>query len=236
MKIKKISKMNEAAWILGIVVCTLGVCMCTKANFGLSMIAAPPYILHVWLRDMIPWFTQGTAEYAWQALILLIMCVTIGRFKPKYLISFGTAVLAGFTLDGWFLLFGGNGAYEEMWLRIIMFVVGELVTTLAVAFIFRTTLPIQIYELAVCEIAVRFNLDKNKVKLVNDILMLVLAAVMSFTLTGGLGGFGIGTIIITAVNAPLITFFGKILDKLFVFDSRFPRLFGEGAAESGKSA
>ena len=235
MKIKKITKMNEAAWVIGIIVCTLGVCMCTKAGFGLSMIAAPPYILHVWLRDALPWFTQGTAEYVWQALILTIMCVAIRRFKARYLLSFGTAVLAGFALDGWLFLFGGNGVYEELWLRIIVFVLGELVTTLAIAFIFRTTLPIQIYELAVCEIASRFGFDKNKVKLVNDILMLVLSAVLSFALTGGLGGFGIGTILITFVNAPLITFFGKILDKIFVFDSRFPKMFGNGTTDNEKN-
>ncbi len=236
MKNKKIRKMNEAAWVIGIIVCALGVCMCTKAGFGLSMIAAPPYILHVWLRDMLPWFTQGTAEYVWQARILLIMCVAIRCFRARFLLSFGTAMLSGFALDGWLFIFGGNVVYEDLWLRIIVFVLGELVTTLAVAFIFRTTLPIQIYELAVCEIAAKFGLDKNKVKLVNDILMLVLSAVLSFALTGGLGGFGVGTILITFVNAPLITFFGKMLDKIFVFDSRFPRLFGEGTTNSEKNS
>lgn len=225
---KKITKMNEAAWLLGTVICTLGVALCTKANFGLSMVAAPPYIFHVWLRDLFPWFTQGTAEYAWQAVILAIMCIAIGKFRFKYLLSFGTAVFSGLTLDFWFLILGGNGAVEEMWLRVVMFVLGELATTFAVALLFRTTLPIQIYELAVGEIARRFNFSVNKVKLVNDILMLVLSAVLSFALTGGFGGFGIGTILITVVNAPLITMYGRIIDKVFVFDSRFPKLFKNG--------
>lgn len=222
---KKITKMNEIAWVLGIVLCALGVSLCTKANFGLSMIAAPPYIFHVWLRDTLPWFTQGTSEYAWQGVLLIIMCIAVGRFRPRYLLSFGTAVISGLSLDFWFLVFGGNGAYEEMWQRIIAFAVGETVTTIAIAFVFRTTLPVQIYELAVCEIADRFGLDKNKVKMVNDIAMLVISAVLSFVLTGGLGGFGIGTVIITLVNAPMIAFFGKQLDKIFVFDSRFTKLF-----------
>lgn len=224
---KKITKMNEAAWVIGIIFCALGVCMCTKANFGLSMIAAPPYIFHVWLRDVFPWFTQGTSEYVWQAVILLVACIAMRRFKVRYLLSFGAAILSGWALDGWFLLFGGNGAYEDLALRIVMFVLGELVTTMAVAFIFRTTLPVQIYELVVCELADKFKLDKNKVKLVFDIVMLVLSAVFSFTLTGGFGGFGIGTIVITLINAPLIAMFGKIIDKVFIFDSRFPKLSGK---------
>ena len=86
MKQKKISKMNELAWVIGIVVCSLGVCLCTKADFGLSMIAAPPYILHYALRGVFPWFTQGRAEYAWQALLLLGMCLAVGRFRWRYLL------------------------------------------------------------------------------------------------------------------------------------------------------
>lgn len=228
MKMKKIVKMNEAAWFLGIVICTLGVCLCTKADFGLSMIAASPYIFHVWLRDTLPWFTQGTSEYIWQGILLIGMCIAVRRFRWKYLLSFGTAILAGLTLDAWLLLFGGNGAYEELWLRIIVFVLGELTTGFAIALMFRTTLPIQIYELLVCEISDKFKLDRNRVKLVNDIVMLALSAVLSFTLTGGFGGFGIGTVIITFVNAPIIALFGKLIDKFFTFDSMFPSVFGHG--------
>ena len=54
MSMKKISRMNEIAWVIGIAGCALGVCLCTKANFGLSMIAAPPYIFHIALRDRLP--------------------------------------------------------------------------------------------------------------------------------------------------------------------------------------
>ncbi|MBE6542458.1 MAG: hypothetical protein E7672_08440 [Ruminococcaceae bacterium] len=224
---KKITKMNELAWVIGILVSTFGVALCTKADFGLSMIAAPPYIFHVWLRDMIPWFTQGTSEYAWQGVILLLTCIVTRQFKFRYLISFGTAVLAGLSLDMWLMVFGGNGAYEELWVRIAAFFFGEIVTSFAIAFVFRTTLPIQIYELAVVVVAEKFSLDRNKVKLANDIIMLVLSAVLSFVLTGGFNGFGIGTIIITVVNAPLIGIFGKIVDRYFEFDSMFPKLFGE---------
>jgi len=59
---KKIGKMNEAAWLLGILLCSLGVSLCTKAGFGLSMIAAPPYILHLKLSLLSPFFTQGSAN------------------------------------------------------------------------------------------------------------------------------------------------------------------------------
>ena len=58
---------------------------------------------------------------------------------------------------------------------IVAFIAGELLTALAIAFVFRTSLPIQIYELLVREIADRFGFDVNRVKQVNDAAMLILS-------------------------------------------------------------
>lgn len=221
---KKIGKMNEAAWLLGILLCSLGVSLCTKAGFGLSMIAAPPYILHLKLSLLSPFFTQGVCEYLWQGLLLVVMCLGIGRFRLKYLLAFGTGVLFGFALDGWFLLFGGNGVCESMLLRILLFTLGETVTALAVAFYFRTGMPLQIYELVVTEFSRRYGIDETIMKRINDVAMLLLSVGLALLLHRSLQGIGVGTVIITAVNAVLIGRFGKLLDRLFTFEPRFPRL------------
>ena len=233
---KKIGKMNEIAWVIGIFVCGFGVCLCTKADFGLSMIAAPPYILHYALRDALPWFTQGRAEYIWQAVLLLGMCAAVRRFRWRYLLSFGAAFVAGTAIDCWFLLLGGNAPYETMAVRIAAFAAGEILTSIAIAFVFRTSWPIQIYELLVRELADRYGWKVDRVKMVNDVSMFVLSAALSFILTRGFHGFGIGTVLITVVNAPLIALFGKIIDRLFTFDPLFPRLTGffEGKPAEGK--
>ena len=55
-------------------------------------------------------------------------------------------------------------------------------------------------------------------------MMLLLSAVLAFTLTGGFHGFGPGTILITFINAPLIAFFGKLIDRRFTFEPLFPKL------------
>ena len=216
---KKIGKMNEIGWIVGVLLCAFGVSMFTKADFGLSMIGAPPYILHYALREMIPWYTQGTSEYFFQGVEMIIMCLIIGRFKPKYLLSFGSSVLAGLTIDMWLAILGGNGAYESMIMRIIAFVIGESAIAMAVALFFRTTMPIQVCELVVCEISERYHLNKNKFKLWFDVFMMALSCTLAVVLHTGFNGIGIGTVIVVFINAPLITLFGKILDKFFSFDS-----------------
>lgn len=205
---------NILFWCLGIVLCTLGISLCTKGNLGLSMIAAPPYILHLWLRDNLTWFTQGTAEYIWQAVLLIITCLIVRRFRFRYLLSFVTAIISGFVIDAWLSVLGGNGAYAGMPARIAAFAAGTVITAAAIAMFFRTTLPLQVYELVVTEIADRYHIDKDKVKQWNDIVMLVISLAFALILTGGFNGVGVGTIIITLVNATLIRLFGKLLDRI----------------------
>lgn len=218
---KKISKMNEIGWILGILLCTLGVALCTKASFGLSMIAAPIYIIHIKLIQFFPWYTQGTSEYIFQVGIILLTVIICRRFRLKYALSFITAILSGFALDFWFFLLGGNGMYQALNLRIIAFIAGECTIALSIAFFFRTKMPVQGYELLVSEIADKYRLNIDKVKLVNDIVYLSASVILALLLNHSFRGIGIGTIIITFVNAPLIAAFGKVLDKIFIFDSFF---------------
>lgn len=205
---------NAVNWFFGIVLCCLGVCFCTKASFGLSMIAAPPYIIHCFFRDYLPWYTQGTSEYIWQTVLIIITCMAVRKFRPKYLLSFLTAVLSGFIIDFWLWVLGGNGVYESMTARIIAFAGGSLLISLAVAFVFRTTFPPQSYELIVSEIAERYGFDKSKTKLVNDITMLAVTVVLARVLNHSWEGVGAGTVIATFLNAPLIRLFGKLIDKI----------------------
>lgn len=221
---KKLGKMNEAAWLLGTLLCALGVALCTKAGFGLSMIAAPAYILHIKLYPISAFFTQGTCEYLWQGLLLAIMCIGVQKFRFKYLLGFVTGVIFGLCIDMWLSLLGGGAMVCSMPLRIVCFAVGEFITALAVAFYFRTEYPLQICELTVTEFAARYRIGNDRMKLINDIVMLTVSVVLALILNRKLDGVGIGTVIITAINAPLIGLCGKVLDRFFDFSPRFPRI------------
>ena len=219
---KKLQKMNEIAWLCGVLFCAFGVALATKANFGLSMIAAPPYILHLILDDFFPWFTQGTAEYVWQGFLLVILCIIIRRFKVRYLLTFGCALLFGFAVDGFLFLLGGGGAYEAMWMRILAFVVSEIITAISIAFYFRTDMPLPVYELVVSEISKCFGKPIHKIKQGNDLIMLGITLAFAL-LHYSWQGIGVGTIIITLVNATLINLAGKLMDKYMDFSPRFPK-------------
>ena len=188
------------------------------------MIAAAPYTIYRKVSEFLPWYTQGMSEYIWQAVLVVIMCIVIRRFKFKYILSFATAVLSGMAIDGWFMVLGGNEPYATIVARIIAFIIGETATAFAIALFFRTSLPLQIYELLVVEIADKFKFNMDKTKLWYDIIMFIISISASLILHRNLTGIGIGTIVITVVNARLIYYSGKLLDNFFVFDPRFPKL------------
>lgn len=221
---KKINKMNEIAWILGVILCPLGIALCTKASFGLSMIAAPPYIIHLKMEKYFSWYTQGTSEYIWQGFLMLVMCIVVRKFKWKYLLSFATAVICGHMIDLWITILGGGAAYTYIGARISAFVLGVAATAAAVAFFFRTDLPLQMYECIVVEVADKYNLDKNKAKRANDCIMLVVAVMLAAFFNRSIKGIGVGTVIITIANSWLIKHFGAIYDRVFTFEPRFEKI------------
>ena len=218
---KKIKNMNEAAWVLGIILCALGVALLTKASFGLSMISAPPYIFHIRLSQISSFFTQGTCEYLWEFFLLILLCTLIRKFRLSFILSFLCAILFGLMLDLWLMLLGGGGVYETLLGRILAFISGEIITSLSIAFFFRTDMPLLIYELIIREISKKWNINPCIVKYANDFLMLVFSFLLAIFLNGDLRGIGIGTVIVTIINAPLITYLGALLDRIFKFNSLF---------------
>lgn len=223
-KTAKVGRTGELAWLLGVLLCSLGVCFSARSGFGVSMVVAPAYVLHRYLSPFIPWMTFGAAEYLLQGVLILLLCFAVQRFKWKYLLSFFTAVCYGFALDFWRMLFGTE-VYPLLWQRIIACLFGALVTAFSIALYLRTYLPQQGYELVVKELTERYHLPMGRVKWLYDIGSLLLAILLMLVLfrTFSTDMVGIGTLLLTVINTPLITLFGKLLDRFFAFTPAFPR-------------
>ena len=95
---------TELAYVFGIVFVAWGVVLMEKADFGVSMVVAPAYLLYRWLSPAWSVVTFGMAEYCLQAVLLLAMCLLLRRFRVSYLFSFVTAVVYGVVLDAFMLL------------------------------------------------------------------------------------------------------------------------------------
>lgn len=209
---------TEFSYILGIIILALGTAFMERANFGMSMVVAPAYLIHLKVSQVLPFFSFGMAEYCLQAVLLVAISVFMGRFKLIYLFSFVTAVLYGFTLDGMMaavalLPFGSVVS------RALFFVVGMVLGSIGVALFFHTYIAPEAYELFVKEFAKKFNKSIPKVKTVYDCTSCIISIILSFAFFGlwHFEGVKFGTIICALINGFLIGRVSAFLDKKYEF-------------------
>ena len=227
LKTPLIKKAGELNWVLGVFLVALGVAICNRADLGISMIAAPAFILADAVHPLWSGFTVGMAEYLVQGLIVIITCLICWRFDWRYLLSFLTAVIYGYVVDMWMLIIGTE-PFAELWLRWVMLIVGDIVTCVGVAFFFRSYLPVEAYELCVHEIARVHKLNMHHVKWVFDFSCLAVSIILAFSIFGDATTFdwatiythsfhhiGLGTIVTTLISAPLIRMASALLRNLF---------------------
>ncbi len=217
MKTKR-SFYTEAAYIVGIIVLAFGTALMERANFGMSMVVAPAYIVYLKVAEFLPWFTFGMAEYCFQGFLLIVISITLGRFKKKYLFSFVTAFIYGNILDLCIRLvaFVPEGGMVQ---RVIFFAVGMVICSLGVSFLFHTYITPEAYELYVKEIAEKTGRDINRVKTVYDCVSCLVALIMSFVFFGlfVFKGVNVGTVISALLNGFLIGRCSALLERVFEF-------------------
>ena len=221
---KPVRRFGEAAYILGIILCALGVCLSAKSGLGVSHVVAPAFVLSSYLEPIAPFFTFGSTEYVVQGVLLVMLALFARRVTLSYPLAFFAAVVYGYTLDLWRLVFGTDTA-SELYMQIILMAAGAIITAAAIALMLRSYLPQQAYDFTVKEISTLKKYDMNKVKWIYDVSSLAVAVVLMLVLFGrfDFSLIGAGTLILAAVNAPIIGLLGRLLDKFVDFSPLFPR-------------
>lgn len=194
-----------------------------QADFGMAMVVAPAYILHLEISEVLPFFSFGMAEYVLQAVIIVIMIIILRKFKLAYLFSFVTAVIYGFVLDGIMLLTAliPNG---DIVVRIVLFLLGVAFCTSGVSLMFHTYISPEAYELFVKEVSESFGVNIHKFKTGYDCASLVISVALSFIFFGfgKFEGIGVGTVICAFLNGFIISRWTKLFEKCFVFKDKLP--------------
>lgn len=212
---------TEIAYFVGLALLALGTALTAFGGWGISMVVAPAYILHLKLSQTLPFFSFGMAEYVLQAVVLLVMMLVLRRVKAHYFLSIAAAVLYGAMLD-FFMRFIGLIGPAGAAMRLAIYVGGVLLCAAGIALLFYAYLPPEAYELFVKEISARFGIPLHRFKTIYDCTSLVIAVVMSLVCFGKIRGIGIGTVACAVLNGLLIRMFSKFYEKIWEFRDRFP--------------
>ena len=213
---------SELAYACGLVILAVGVAMMARSDFGVSMIVAPAYLLHLKLAPVFPFFTFGVAEYVVQAGLLLVLILVMRKFKFSYLMSFVTAVIYGLLLDGATVLIDLI-PLVHIGVKVALYTVGLLFATCGISLLFHTYLSPEVYELFVKEVSAKTGVNINYCKTAYDLLSCLFSIALSFVFFGfgHFEGIKFGTVFCAAVNGPCIGLFSRVFERYFVFEDSF---------------
>ena len=219
---KKITKIGEASWVVGNILCAIGNCLVSKSAFGLSAIIAPAFILN----RKIGFLSVGVCEYIIQGLLLALCYILIGKVKGKFIATICNILFYGACFDIVNSLLSPI-VPDTIISRIAVAAIGTLITGFAIALMLRTYIPPSAYEIFVKEVAEAKGIDLAKMKLIFDGSMLLITIVLMFALLGGfyIDILGPLTVIAAFLNSVLIKFFGQIIDKYCDFSPAIPKLY-----------
>ena len=231
---RKIKISSEVTYFAAIVLLSLAVAILSTADFGISMIVAPAYLLSL----KAGFLSFGQAEYVVQAIVFILLCIVLKRFRFVYFFSFGACLIYGFVLDLWRKIPFLNPAATPLGsmnlsLRIAMFVIGMILTSFSVVLFFKTYLFPQVYDFFVKAVSCKYGIKLSRLKTIVDLSCLTASVIMTFAFFGEIRGIGWGTLIMALLNGTVIGFFSKLLDKAFDFKptfTRFAAMFKLGTA------
>ena len=222
---KKLTLYSEPLYLFANVLLALSVAMTAAADFGVSMIVAPAYILHLKLGFL----TFGQCEYLVQGVLFITFCILMKKVKAVYFSSFITCLFYGAILDLWRLVIPAlNPAVTapgsfSLPARLVLFGAGEILTAFSVALFFKIYLYPQVVDFFVKGVAQRFHLKLSRFKIVCDASMLLLSVTLSLVFFHGFRGIGWGTLALTATNGLIIALFSRLLDRTVEIRPLFPR-------------
>lgn len=212
---------TELAYVIGLISLAFGTAFMERTGFGVSMVVAPAYVLHLKISQFLSFFSFGMATYTLQAVILILMMILLRRIKLSYFFSFVTAVIYGLVLDASMSVVSliPSGGFM---LDVAFYALGILLCCTGVSLFFHTYIPPEAYDLFVKEVSQKFHLNINKFKTVYDCSSLVLSILLSLLFLGHLHGIGPGTIVTALVNGTIIGLLSKLFEKIWSFEDLLP--------------
>ena len=210
---------SEIAYIAGLAMLSLGTCLMEKTNFGLSMIAAPAYLLSRLLTNTVSdIFTFGRCEIILEAIVVMLLCIIIRKFKIGYLFSLLAGIIYGLTLDMWIFLFR-NVYLATFDIRLVYFLIGQVATAFGIALQFKSYFPPAAYDFFVKEASRHFNISVPKFKTGFDITFVIISITLSFAIFGfgHFEGIKLGTVFVALVNGTTIGLATQVIDRFLSF-------------------
>ena len=179
-----------------------GIAMVTNAQLGTTPISSVPYVV-----GEIFGFSIGTGTFCVNTLMLLAQIPLLGRtFRPRQFLQLPSVFIFSMFIDlGMWLT---HTLIPETWpLRIVMTLIGCTVMAFGITLEITSNTMVIPGEGFVLALAYRLKLPFSNLKVINDVSLVVLAALLGWTCLGRIAGLREGTVITAFLTGFIIRFF-----------------------------
>lgn len=194
-----ISIKNSILYFIGLVFISLGVALSFRHGFGASSADNLTYILSVILKISI-----GLSNLLLSAAIIALLVIYFKNFK--FLFIFIQVLLLSPMIDFWDLLIFSN-LFPVGYERIIVFAASLLSLPLGCAFLIKSTYPAGIYDELMFLTAHFTKLKLTVSRVINELLLVLFALIISLLTKNGYGSVNIGTLAYVFSVGYLIKFY-----------------------------
>ena len=211
MEDNKIKIPGELALLVIVLINSFGVVLMLYSGSGISAISSVPYAF----SEIIPAVSLGTWTYIFQGILILSLFILKRKFVTQYLLSFVVGFIFGECVDLHELWI--NILPENIYLRVIYFIISYIIIPFGTALSNRCKMPIIPTDLFPREVSSITGINYSKIKIPFDVICLGITALTTFIFLHDIRGLGIGTVLAAFSMGKAISLIGIFLDKHFVF-------------------
>ncbi|MFB1050703.1 YitT family protein [Paraliobacillus sp. JSM ZJ581] len=191
-------------FFLSLVIMGLGISLVTLAHLGTTPITSPPYVLSLFLP-----VSFGMLTMVLNFLFVLIQVILLRQEFPKIqYLQLLVGPILGISIDLWSALVTLVAQLSYL-IQLNMVIVGSVIIALSTVLQLKAQVVNNPAEGIVKAIAIKSSKEFGTVKFYFDIILVLLAAVISFIALGTIQGIREGTIISVLIIGPLIKMFQK---------------------------
>lgn len=194
--------------ILAVMIQSAGIALVVKSLLGTSPISSLPYVL-----SLISPFTFGQTTFAVNMVFVVFELLMLRRdFPAVFWLQIPVTILFGFCIDFFMQLFAI--VPEAYTLKLLLCLLGTSLVALGVAGQGIADVLMLAGEGAVYVFARKTGIDFGKVKVGNDVSLVILAAIVSVLTLGTIEGIREGTLISALLTGIIARFYLRHLSRI----------------------
>ena len=214
--VKRYSYMAFGLFIMG-----LGVALCVNADLGTSPITTLAYTMH----HIVPSLSLGTFVFLQNLVFFLLTVLFLGKnFRPRHLLQIPCSLFYGVVIDFWEWLIR-DWLPTVYWLQFLFLLGGILAMGLGFSLVFTSGVPLEANTAFLSAVTQRTGASYGKLKIGNDVVIVLLAMALSLIFLHRVVGVREGTVIAAVLIGLVAGFFNRRLknaERFFKPEHKMP--------------